>query len=706
MSRVARSVWSRLFSSALERTGRSNLLGLGALVAMACSPCAVHAATARATFSVEQAQAGAQVYSQQCSSCHGSKLQGAAAPALTGSGFAKSIEQRFADEQALYQFIATKMPVSNPGGLSQEQYEQVVAFVLAKNGYPASGSKLDAAHLQGLALLPYPKNGGDAEKQASPGQSVEIQNIGSASRTVAGKLPDASRVTVSDAMMRAASGDQENWLLHGRDYTNQRYSPLKQITTDNVASLVPVAIVQTGETNSFETTPIVVNGVMYATTPVVDSKMKIMAIQADSGEVLWESTYGTGDFKICCGPVNRGVAAGYGNVYVTTLDDRLIALDAATGEVRWNVAVADPEVGYSETMAPQIYDGKVIVGSAGGEWPLRGFVAAYDARSGKQVWRWHSTDPKSYEGDAWKHGGGMVWTTPAIDTQRGLLIFSTGNPNPDLYGANREGDNLYTDSIVALDVNTGKLAWYYQEVKHDVWDYDAVSNVVLMDVKQDGQTIPAAAQAGKTGWLYIVDRRNGKLIRKSEPFVKQSANMFSQPTKEGVKMLPGANGGAEWSPPAWSPQTRDVYVMGMNQLMNFTTEGDPGYQPGTMRLGSAFTNVAKDPLQDGVFSAINVDTGKIDWQYHADKPLIGGVLATAGNLVFMGEGDGYFDAFDARSGKKLWRFNLGAGVNAPPVTYAVNGTQYIAVAAGGNFQMGFPYGDAIAIFKLAPQQTH
>jgi alcohol dehydrogenase (cytochrome c) len=593
--------------------------------------------------------------------------------------------------------IATLMPVDNPGSLSKTQYTQVLAYILAENGYPAGTTALDAAHLDDVALLPYPDQGATKDKDAN----LEIQNIGSASRLVVGALPDKESVTISDTMMGAVDAHPADWLLPGRDYANQRYSKLADINAGNVSSLVPVALVQTGISASFETTPIVVNGVMYATTPVVDNKMKILAIRGDTGDVIWVSTYSLGDFKICCGPVNRGVAVGYGNVYVVTLDDRLIALDAASGEVRWNVSVADPTLGYSETMAPQIYKGMVIVGSAGGEWPIHGFVAAFDATSGKETWRWQSTDPKSFAGDSWQRGGGMVWTTPAIDAERDLIIFSTGNPNPDLYGPGRKGDNLYTDSIVALHAATGKLAWYYQEVPHDVWDYDAVSNVVLFDTMDHGKSVPAAGEAGKTGWFYIVNRNTGKLIRRSDAFVDQSKNMFSQPTKEGVQMLPGANGGAEWSPPAYSPSTHDVYVLGMNQLMTFTTGDDPGYQPGTIRLGSAFTNVAKDPIQNGVFVAINVDSGKIAWQYKAKQPLIGGALTTAGNLVFMGEGDGYLDAFNAMSGEKLWKFNLGAGVNAPPMTYAVNGVQYLAVAAGGNFQMGFPYGDTIAIFRLA-----
>jgi glucose dehydrogenase len=243
------------------------------------------------------------------------------------------------------------------------------------------------------------------------------------------------------------------------------------------------------------------------------------------------------------------------------------------------------------------------------------------------------------------------------------------------------------------------LKWYYQEVKHDVWDYDAVSNVVLFDVHQNGETIPAAAEAGKVGWVFILDRRTGKLIRKSDPYVMMSKNMFSTPTLAGVDMLPGANGGAEWSPPAYSPQTHYLYILAMNQLMRFTTK-PAASAPGLIRLGSAFTNVPKDGIQNGPFVALDVETGKIAWQYTAPQPLIGGALATAGNLVFMGEGNGWFDAFNAKTGDRVWRYNLGAGVNAPPITYQVNGEQYVAVAAGGNFQMTYPYGDTVAIFKL------
>lgn len=504
---------------------------------------------------------------------------------------------------------------------------------------------------------------------------------------------------VTDQMTEDAAKTGENWLGSGDGYANHRFSPLKQINDNNISQLAPVAIAQTGYTASFETTPIVVNGVMYITTPMVNSQQALIAMNAVTGVTLWTYTYHDGLTQICCGPVNRGATVANGNVYFLTLDDNLVDVNANTGDLVWKVNVADPQAGYSETMAPIVYKGQVIIGSAGGEWPIRGFVASYDAASGTQSWRFNTTDDQgTWEGDSWKTGGGTVWTTPTIDTKRGLLIFSTGNPNPDLDGSKRAGDNLYTDSIVALHIKDGTLAWYYQEVPHDVWDYDAVSNVVLFDTMVDGKMVPAAGEAGKTAFFYIVNRETGKLIRKSEPFDLQK-NMFAQPTKDGVQSLPGANGGDDWAPPAYSPLTKYIYVMGMNQLMTFTTENDAGDIPGQIRLGSTFKNVPHG-LQNGTFTAINVNTGKIAWNVTVPQPTMGGALVTAGNIAFMGEGNGWFDAFNAKTGKKLWHFYLGAGVNAPPVAYQVNGREYIAVAAGGNFQMTYPLGDAVAIFAL------
>jgi PQQ-dependent dehydrogenase (methanol/ethanol family) len=665
------------------------------LVAIGLAPSPSGAAPAG--FSGAQAGRGASTYAAQCSQCHGAQLQGGQGPALIGPSFHSSINASYTTAGELYDFTRKQMPANAPESLTAQQYADVVAFVLQRNGFAPSGVTLTEQNAGALALA-----GKRISPQSPASGSLEIQRAAPPVRRVFSALPHNADVGITEEMLAGSADNQNDWLMGGRTFANDRYSPLAQITAENVASLAPVAVAQTGMTASFEATPVVVNGVMYVSTPVVNNKMKVLALNATTGARIWETTNNLTGFKICCGPVNRGVAVAYGNVYVLTLDDRLVAFDAANGAEKWETKIASAASGYSETMTPTIYKGNVIVGSAGGEWAIRGFVASYDAKTGKQRWRWWSTDPKTYSGDSWRSGGAMVWTTPAIDPQLGLVIFSTGNPNPDLSGINRKGDNLYSDSIVALDVNTGKLKWYYQEVKHDVWDYDAVSPVVLFDVTVDGKSIPAAGEAGKVGWFYIVDRRTGRLIRKSDPYVAMSPNMFSTPTKTGVVMLPGANGGAEWSPAAWSPKTHFAYVLAMDQLMNFTTQPAKN-EPGQLRLGSAFINVKKGSIQDGRFVAIDTETGKIAWTAMTEQPLIGGALVTAGNLAFMGEGNGDFDAFDATTGKKLWSYHLGAGVNAPPVSYQVDGQQYIAVAAGGNFQLDYPLGDAIAIFRLPAQ---
>ncbi len=654
-----------------------------AMLAFAALLCAAVAESpSSGTFTRAQTTDGQFVYIEHCLICHGPHLEGGAGPPLTGARFEASLATGKMSTPSLYAFISGAMPMDKPGSLSEKQYLDVLSFILHENGYPPGDIPLTKATLAHQPLLPFPSLAPKPSPDASPAPDKSAS------------LRSSAKVDLDDGMLRGAGTDAKDWRLPGRTYGNWRYSPLSQIDSGNVSKLEPVKIVHTGVFASFEATPIVADGVMFVTTPVVKDRMRIIALDAATGDTLWSTTYAVGPHKLCCGPNNRGPALAYGNLYVTTVDAKLVAFDARTGQQRWETQVADPSVGYSESMAPQVYDGIVVVGSAGGEWALRGFVAGYDARTGKQRWRWYATDPKTFSGNSWKTGGGTVWTTPALDVQQNLVIFGTGNPNPDLYGETRKGDNLYTSSIVALDVHTGRLRWYYQEVKHDLWDYDAASNVVLFDVHRNGETIPAAGQAGKVGWYFIVDRRNGKLIRKSDAFVQQNPNMFGK-----KKVLPGANGGSEWSPPAYSPQTRDVYVLGINQLMDFKTHPDPDH-PGFMHTGSVFTNHQKPAVQTGTFTAIDTETGKIAWQYQAPKPMIGGALATAGNLVFVGEGDGSFNAFDAKHGGKLWTYKFVAGVNAPPVSYEVNGTQYVAVAAGGNYQLNYVRGDEVGIFRL------
>jgi alcohol dehydrogenase (cytochrome c) len=540
-------------------------------------------------------------------------------------------------------------------------------------------------------------------------------------RLIAGACPQGTGRAMPDSpALLAAGADPQDWPMYGHDYTNDRYSSLTQIDTANVSTLVPRWIYHTAVFAPFEATPAVYNGVMYVTA----AYDKVFALDAATGRLIWQYDPKVSTASLCCGPVNRGVALAYGTVYLATLDARLIVLDAATGQLKWERhIVAPPATGYSETMAPAVYKNMVIVGISGAEYGIRGFVAAYDALTGRSLWRWYTVSA-GWEGnwatttpegdslhrdieaektadpaypDAWQHGGGSMWMTPAFDPALNLIYVGTGNPSPDLDGSARPGDNLYTDSIVALHAADGTLAWYYQEVPHDIWGLDQASPPLLFGLTIKGRPVPAVGAAGKTGWFYVLDGRTGARILRSTPFVSQK-NLFAPPTAAGVPMLPGSNGGAEWSPTSYSPATRDVYVAGLVQPMIYSTHPAPR-TPGQQWLGSSFVPVPGAP-QSGTFTAINVDTGKIAWQRTVPQSMVGGSLATAGGLVFTGEADGHFDAFDAATGQMLLHYLVGTGVNAAPMAFEVNGREYIAVAAGGSSEFGPPYGDALTVFSL------
>jgi alcohol dehydrogenase (cytochrome c) len=519
-----------------------------------------------------------------------------------------------------------------------------------------------------------------------------------------------------DRVLVRADNDADNWRLHGRTYDNQRFSPLTQIDKANVGQLALVHTLHTGVANSFEATPLEVDGILY----IVTATNHVQAYDAVTGQQLWAWQPDKLDFtEACCGPQARGVAVAYGKVYTALFDGHLVALDARTGKLVWQTDPAkthpEPKQYYTYTQAPQVYDGMVIVGTAGAEYETRGMVEAYDAQTGTKIWEFCTTAAPSEPGgdswgggDAWKFGGGSVWNTPAVDPKNGLLVLSTGNPNPDYQGDTRPGDNAYTDSILALNARTGKLAWWYQEVPHDLWDYDASTPVMLFDARDsDGKVVPAAGEAGKVGNVFIVNRLTGKLLAKSQPFVEQSANMFSAPSRAGVTLLPGVSGGSLWQPPAFSPRTGYFYVLGSNIAMTFTTIDFPDSKPGGPWVGRHTGGVMKraDGPQSGTLTAIDVNSGKIGWQYKSPQPMFGGVLATASDLVFAGEMNGDFSAFDARNGTKLWSHHFDRGVCSPPMTYRVKGVQYIAVGAngcrGGHIPLGQPlFTDDVAIFAL------
>ncbi len=528
--------------------------------------------------------------------------------------------------------------------------------------------------------------------------------------------------TVTQDMLNRAGGDANNFLHTNGNYAQTRYYPASQINAGNVKNLRPAWIFQTEIVESLETTPIVVNGIMYITT----SFNHVYALNAATGEQIWHYKYKMGPITTyCCGPNNRGVAVSGDKLFMGTLDARLLALDAKSGKVLWNVEIADPEKGYSETMAPTVVNNKVLIGTNGGEYGVRGFVKAFDADTGKLLWTFHTTKKNSVGkwathdatgrdmlrnikaekaalkklGDPYKTLGGGVWQNPAVDLETNRIYFMAGNPSPDLDGSLRPGDNLYTNSLVSVDLNTGKYACHFQYIAHDVWDLDAVSPPILTMVKdKNGKMVKGVLHGGKTGHVYIHRADDCSLIRFSEAMVPQE-DMWVLPTKDGQRMLPGANGGVEWSPMTVDENLGLVYAINLHQPMTYHVESSP-YPGGKLWLGGAFKVIPSEE-QWGNVTAVDYNTGKIRWKVKTPQPMIGGIMATAGGLVFAGEGNGQFKAYDSATGNVLWNFQAGAGVNAPPASYTVNGKQYIVVGAGGNVQLDYKRGNNIIAFTLA-----
>jgi glucose dehydrogenase len=570
-------------------------------------------------------------------------------------------------------------------------------------------------------------------------------------------------------LLTAVIAQATDWPQYGLDYDNQRFSGLRQINRDNVAALKVAWSIHTGRIGSFQSTPIIRDGVMYVTTPWND----VLALNAGSGVTLWRYRHKLRTTKTCCGPANRGAAVDAQHVYLTTIDARVIALKRESGDVVWDIALTDPDnavaealdaiadvtefagasetgrTGYSANMAPQVVDGLVLAGITGAGYGLhveieqngqpvlsvaglggnrhglRGFLVALDAKTGEERWRWYSTAESHWEGqfaktvdgsvplnrdiaseraaterfrEAWRLGGGSIWTTPAVDLSRRLVFVGTGNPAPQMDDATRPGDNLYTVSLVALSLDTGKLVWHYQQVPHDRWGYDVASPPVLFEIPFENRSRAVVGQASKTGWFYLFDRDSGDLLSKSEPFVPQE-NLFARPDEAGVRISPSALGACSWSPVAVDEQKQRVYIAGTHQpAMYYSRRLSPdSKRPWT---SYSFFKLIKGEGH-GLLSAIDLTSGKLHWQLQTEQPLVGGVLATAGGLVFNGEGNGRFAAYDSNTGRLLWKHRTAAGVNAPPITYSFDGDQYIAVVAGGNALYGYTTGDEIIAFRLS-----
>jgi len=543
-----------------------------------------------------------------------------------------------------------------------------------------------------------------------------------------------------------------NWITNGGSISNQRYSPLTEINAGNVSQLKGIWHVHLGSGTagkySGEAQPLVYKNVIYIVTGADD----VFAIDAHTGAKKWtyRANLNQKIKTVCCGWTSRGVALGDGKVYLGQLDGKLVALDQKTGSVAWSTQVARYQDGYTITGAPLYYNGRVYTGVSGGEFGIRGRLTAFDAKTGKEDWRFytipgpgevgHDTWPST--GNAWKHGGAPVWQTPAVDPDLGLLYFSTGNAAPDLYGAARAGDNLFASSILALDAETGAYRWHFQEVHHDIWDYDAPSPVVLFNVSVGGVERQALAQAGKTGFVYILDRKTGKPLigiderpvpqdsaqktAATQPYPQgdavvpqsvppQSFNRFAAKLPKGTKLVnggriftpyspggsavsaPSSLGGTNWWPMSFNPETSYLYVCGVDQAQLFAGGKSAAYKTGDQFYGSTF---APQGTPAGTFTAIDASTDRIAWQKRFSDSCYSGSTTTAGNVVFVGRNDGHLQAYNATNGKLAWSFQTGAGANDTASVFSLDGKEVVAFYAAGSALAGSAHGDDLWLFGL------
>jgi alcohol dehydrogenase (cytochrome c) len=509
---------------------------------------------------------------------------------------------------------------------------------------------------------------------------------------VAACLPLAAQVSFE--RIRDSAKEPGNWLTYSGNYDGHRFSPLKQITASNAARLRPLWVYQIDATHRFQASPIVVDGIMYITEP----PHNVTALDARTGRTLWKYRRPVPkDPRLCCGQVNRGVAILGDLVFLGTIDAHLLALDTSTGRVVWDVEVTDYKTGHSITVAPLAVKDKVIVGIAGGEFGVRGFLDAYHAASGKRAWRFYTIpgpgEPgnDTWAGESWKTGAAPTWVTGSYDAAQNLLIWGTGNPGPDWNGDVRAGDNLYSDSFVALDADTGKLKWHFQFTPHDVHDWDATQVPVLIDGEVRGRTRKLVVTANRNAFYYVLDRETGEYLH-SKPYVKQTWAKGiddkgrpvrvpnTSPTVEGTLVYPAVPGGTNWYSPSYSPQTNLFYVSAREEGGVYF-KGEADYKPGSFFNGGGFRMAPKEEPW-GAIRALRALTGEQAWEFRTKAPSWAGVMSTAGGVVFGGTSEGSVVALDAAGGKLLWNFQTGGEVASNPVSYMVDGKQQVAMAAG------------------------
>jgi len=492
-----------------------------------------------------------------------------------------------------------------------------------------------------------------------------------------------------------AADEPENWLMYSATLDSQRHSRLDQVNTGNVAELELKWAYQIPEIDRAETTPVVVDGIMFIT----EAPSNLVAVDAVTGRQYWRYDHELpDDLRICCGRNNRGVAILGETLYMSTLDAHLVAIDARTGNLRWDVEVADYAKGYSKTAAPLIVKDKVVTGIAGGEFGIRGFIDAYDPDTGERVWRTYAVagpgDPNmsTWSGDSWRTGGAATWLTGSYDPELDLIYWGTGNPGPDWNGDVRLGDNLYSDSALALDADTGNIEWHFQFTPHDVHDYDAIQIPILADIEFQGSTRKVMMWANRNAFYYTIDRTNGDFMV-GKPYALQTWAQGldadgrpirapgMEPTYEGVVVSPSIGGGTNWFSPAYNPQTGLFYVNAFDGEQRFFKR-DEDYEEGQRYTGGGGQYIQPMDTYNSAIRAIDPATADIVWDFPIQPRTTAGIMTTSGGLLFSGSVDGYFYALDAANGRELWHMSVGARVHSAPMTYAVDGQQFVTVAAG------------------------
>ena len=641
------------------------LRSLLSTVAFAFAPSRTSSAQTERLFTQAQAERGKPLYAQHCASCHGQSLEGAPSSPLAGERFMAKWGQGDRTLDELYYITKMQMPYGKPDSLSPQQYIDIVAFMLASNGYAAGPRELsaDPATLKQTRIR---------RQSGAPATTTPAPAFYSSGAR-------ASTAKPTQAELNAAQSATD-WLLPNHDYAGQRFVDLKQINRRNAASLQPVAIYQVGDANAFHNNPIVYQGVMYVATT-----NSTMALDAATLKLRWRvdrKPKGPDGW-----PMHRGVALKDGKVVRGTHDGYLLAYDAADGKLLWERPVLDRkkrEASFS--MAPLLYEDLILIGPAGSEGGVKGWVGAFRLEDGEQVWRFHTVPEEGEPGaETWKDataretGGGGVWAPFSFDADKGVLYVPVSNPAPDFYTDSRLGSNLYTNSMLALDVRTGKLKWFYQAVPADFHDWDLTQVSPLFEAKINGKMRKLVTIAGKDGLLHVLDRETREHLYETP--VTTRTNVDVPLTTEGVYACPGVLGGVQWNGPAYNPGLNMLFVNAADWCGVFKKARE--FRRGESRgfMGGTYTYDAPEKSR-GWLTAIDAVTGQIRWKYESQRPLLAAVTTTSADLIFTGELTGDFIALDARNGEALYRFNAGGPINGGVITYAINGRQYVAVNSG------------------------